>query len=356
MRILRLPIALRRWLTATGCALLLAACADGNVSISVPSTPPVPPLSSTAALAQFDFLWSTFDRHYAYFVYKGIDWDVLRARYRSRAEQARTQDALNAVLIDILSKLHDSHVALFRADGTRLATHQPTAFVNWDAAVAQQYASRLNAVNVAPDLAYARVNGGAYISVATWQAGRFTEADIDKLLDAVRDSAALILDLRMNTGGNEALAGSLATRLTSATRIGDYVQTRNGPGRADFTPLEARSVMPRGDWQYTRPILLLIGRRTGSTSESLVAFLHTLPNVTVVGDTTAGSSGLPRTFTLTDGWTFSVSTRIEYTPERVVIEDKGIAPSVVVPATQSDFAAGIDPVLDYALSRLPNLQ
>jgi hypothetical protein len=356
MRIAHCQTFCRRWIIAAGCVLLLDACADGSVSVNVPATPPIPPLSSTAALAQFDLLWTTFDRHYAYFIHKGIDWDALRDQYRPRAEEARSQAALNAVLVEMLGKLRDSHVALFRADGTRLATHQPNAFVNWDAAVAQQYAARLNAVHITPDLAYAKVNGGAYVSVTTWQAGRFTDADIEKLLDAVRDSTALILDLRMNTGGEEMLAGSLAGRLTAVTRIGDYVQLRNGPGRGDFTPLEARNVSPLGSWQYTRPILLLTGRRTGSTSESLAGFLRTLPNVITVGDTTAGSSGLPRAFALADGWSFTVSTRIEYTPERVVIEDNGIAPAVFVPAAQADFVAGMDPVLDYALARLPSLR
>jgi hypothetical protein len=39
-----------------------------------------------------------------------------------------------------------------------------------------------------------------------------------------------------------------------------------------------------------------------------------------------------------------------------VIEDKGIAPAIAVPATVEDFQAGRDPVLDYALVKLPTLK
>ena len=43
---------------------------------------------------------------------------------------------------------------------------------------------------------------------------------------------------------------------------------------------------------------------------------------------------------------------IEFTADNQVIEDAGISPDIFVTAIASDFANGVDPVLDFALNRL----
>ena len=110
---------------------------------------------------------------------------------------------------------------------------------------------------------------------------------------------------------------------------------------------------PRGAWQYTGTVRLLIGRRCASSTESFIAAMRELSNVTLVGDRTAGSSGNPGRFPLANGWTYTVSRWIEYTVDDQVIEDVGISPRVFVPAMAADFAQGRDPVLDWALNPRP---
>ena len=97
-------------------------------------------------------------------------------------------------------------------------------------------------------------------------------------------------------------------------------------------------------------MLLLIGRGCVSSNETFIAAMRELPNVTLVGDRTAGSTGNPGTFPLALGWTYTVSRWIEYTADNQVIEDVGISPQVFVPATPGDFMQRRDPVLDWALN------
>lgn len=344
------------WTAIASAAALSAALAGcgGSVNIGVGAAPQALAggLTQAQALAQFDNLWSTFDQQYAYFDYKGIDWPALREEFRPKAAQAGTQDALNAVLVAMLGRLRDTHVHLDSSSGASLATYTPAAFVNWDKTVWQAYAARIGWVQLKPDLGYALVPGGAYVAVGSFNTAHYAAQDVDALLERVKDSPALVLDLRANGGGDDGLAGALASRMTSGERIGDYVQFRNGPGHGDFTPLQARSIGPRGAWQYTRPVLLLVGRRTSSSAESFTSFMRTLPNVTVIGDTTAGASGNPQVYQLSGGWTYSVSHWIAYTADRQPIEGRGIAPAVPVAATAADFARGVDPVLDLALAAL----
>jgi C-terminal processing protease CtpA/Prc len=113
-----------------------------------------------------------------------------------------------------------------------------------------------------------------------------------------------------------------------------------------------RTFSPRGSFQYTRPVLVLIGRRCASSNESFISAMRELPNVTLAGDTTAGSTANPGTFNLPGGWSYTVSRWIAYTVSGQVIEDQGIQPRIAVPASPGAFMSGRDPVLDWAIAQL----
>ena len=49
-----------------------------------------------------------------------------------------------------------------------------------------------------------------------------------------------------------------------------------------------RVLSPRGAWQYTGSVLVLIGARCASSNEGFIAAMRQLPHVTLVGDRTAG--------------------------------------------------------------------
>jgi hypothetical protein len=321
---------------------MLAACGS--------KSPAGPSIAANDFHGQFSELWSTFDRVYSYFDHKKIDWNALKTEFEPRAAAAASSDQLVAVLQPMLARLHDQHVVLTGPINT-VRTYVPTDFVNWDSGVWQQYMARGNATAKGAARS-AVIDGVAYISVGSWGPTQVSVADLDAMVDAFRDRPALIIDVRMNGGGDDSLALQFAGRFaTSVTTLG-YFQVRNGPGHSDFTPLQARTFSPRGSFQFTRPIVLLVGRGCASSNESFVAAMRELPNVTVAGDRTAGSTGNPQTFTLGGAWSYSVSRWIEYTANLQAIEDQGIAPAVAVPASASDFFAGRDPVLDWAIARL----
>src|SRR4030095_11878818 len=197
----------------------------------------------------------------------------------------------------------------------------------------------------------ATFDGVPYIAVQSWDPGRTSVSNLDAFLDAFRDRPALVLDVRLHPGGSDPLAFEFAGRFATTTTTAGFVQFRNGPGHSDFTARQARTFSPRGSFQFTRPVLLLVGRFCASSNESFIAAMQQLPQVMLIGDTTGGSTANPQTFMLGGGWSYSVSRWIEYTASVQVIEDQGIAPSVAIPASAADFQSGRDPVLDYAIAR-----
>ena len=330
-------------------ALTWSACGSN----SSPTTPSAPPPDFAA---QFDTLWSTFDREYSYFEYKQIDWNSLRTAFRPRAVAAADQLQLIGVIREMLGRLHDQHVVLRDPGGTVLTTYDSQAFVNWDRSVWQQYIGRANWTQGQSDWGFGVLDGVPYIAIGGWNVASIRAVDFDAALERFRSAPMLILDVRMNGGGDSQLAFDIAGRFAQASVATGYVRFRNGPSHADFGPVIPQVLNPRGAWQYTGAVLLLIGRRCLSSNEAFIAAMRQLPNVTLVGDRTGGSSGNPGTFPLALGWTYTVSRWIQYTADDQVIEDVGIAPRVFVVAGPGDFGQGRDPVLDWALnaSRLPS--
>jgi C-terminal processing protease CtpA/Prc len=144
----------------------------------------------------------------------------------------------------------------------------------------------------------------------------------------------------------------VAGRFARQPAIATYVRYRNGPGHSDFTAPMERPVTPRGSWQFERPVIVLVGRGSFSSTEDFAAAMRVLPQVELAGDTTGGGSGNPGLFPLGEGWQYSVSRWFETTSDGIVIEWNGIPPDLRVPASRADFQSGRDPVFEFAVQRL----
>jgi C-terminal processing protease CtpA/Prc len=95
-------------------------------------------------------------------------------------------------------------------------------------------------------------------------------------------------------------------------------------------------------------VLLLLGAGSLSSSEDFASAMRELPHVSLVGDASGGASANPATRALAGGWSYTVSRWWFQTADGLTVEGAGIPPHVAVAAGLADFAAGRDPVLDYA--------
>jgi C-terminal processing protease CtpA/Prc len=145
---------------------------------------------------------------------------------------------------------------------------------------------------------------------------------------------------------------AFASRFTVRSFDASYVQARNGPRYGDLDAPTARTLAPRGVWQFVRPVVVIAGRAGFSATESFVAAMRTLPNVTVIGDTTGGASGYPETFVLGNGWSFSVPQKFAYGPDHQPIEWRGVAPHIALPWAPSLYERDRDPLIDAAVGVL----
>lgn len=320
-------------------ALVVAGCSSAT-------EPP------SSFVGRFDLFWETFDREYSYFDYKRINWDSLRTVYRPRAEAATTQRELVAVLKEMVAPLRDVHVKFTTPAAAIEPTFEPTATVNWDRDLWLNTIRSCSFSQPRPNIGSCIMNGFPYVVVGGWNTSQFAASDLDALLDQLRGARGMVIDVRPNGGGNDALALAFAGRFATRRTATGYARFRDGPRHGDFGDEIERHVNPRGSFQFTDPVVVLSGRGIFSSNETFISAMREMPNVTIVGDTTGGGSGNPQTFPLGDGWSYSVSRWIEWTADRRVIEWNGIPPDVYVPWDPAAVSNGRDPVLEAALARL----
>lgn len=314
----------------------------------------LPPASASHAapyVAQFDTLWTRFQDVYPSFAYKQIDWRAQRTRYRPRAERARTQDELVAVLLEMLAPLRDLHVWFVDPRGQVVPTYRPATVLNferprWEAALRDAgYIPR------SPGVGDGMIGGYAYIHIGSWKSP-LTDEVLEGMMQRARDAQGLIIDVRTNAGGSDALALGFAGRFTLRPFAASYVRINTDPRVIGVEMPLARTINPRGAWQFTRPVVVISGRGGLSATESFVAAMRTLPQVTVIGDTTGGASGNPATFALGSGWQFTVPRWLEYGPDRQPIEWRGVAPHLAVSWQTVQYDRQRDPLIDAAVGVL----
>lgn len=331
---------LRRFIGVIACLVLAACGGDATTAPTVSSNPP---------LAEFDALWAKYDATYPYFAYKNVNWDSLRTVYRPRAANAATQPELIDVLVEMLGNLRDGHAYITDRQGHFKSTYPPAKFVNWQQPVWYPYAQRYGVQFKSTYLAYATISTVPYILIATWLDSQISTAAVDSIIDLFPNAPAFIIDVRYNGGGDTLPAFHVAERFYDVPRIAEYTRHRNGPSHSDLEPAVPVRLNPRGSKPITAPVLVLAGRGSISAAEDFVSAMQALPNVTIAGDTTAGMAGYPVAASLAYGWGYEVPSAMVLTASMQVIEWNGIAPSVYIRTTPADFAAGVDPVFEYAI-------
>lgn len=195
-------------------------------------------------------------------------------------------------------------------------------------------------------------DGIGYVMISAWSDPAEIDA-IETALASLRDSKAIVVDVRPNSGGDELLARRVAAWFVDGTKPYAKNRYREKAGPDGFgAPLE-RAVTGNTDpaKQLALPVALLTSRYVMSSNESFVLMMRQACDCTVVGERTYGSSGNPKPFELSNGVTIFVPSWQDLRLDGTCFEGEGLAPDVEVAAERKDFE-GSDPILDRALALL----
>lgn len=312
--------------------------------------PALAPIDSKVAVDAFDAAWKAFDEEYAKFTLRPeLDWAEIKAHYRPWAQQAKTTFEAGATVGVMLAKLRDLHVWVKAGDEFMPGYNRPRA-VNGSWKAASSLIGPMT--DTKHDLLWSKTSDGiGYVNVHELGDAELTNV-FDSALDALGGTWGMIVDLRYNGGGDELLGASIASRFVDKKRVYAKSCYRSGAKHDQLGPQLPREFEPRGPWRFTGPVVALWGQRTMSSAESLAMMLAVCPQVTTIGDRTAGSSANPRKLELPGGIVANLPRWNDLDPKGNPIEDVGFAPQVKIDVTRDQLTDTRDPVLEAALEHL----
>ncbi|MDN5925352.1 MAG: S41 family peptidase, partial [Xanthomonadales bacterium] len=141
------------------------------------------------------------------------------------------------------------------------------------------------------NIGYIRINNslGDDDLIAAW----------DSALARLQDTKALILDLRSTpSGGNTHVGRGLMGRLVDTVQKGELYELPQNDKRYGVRKAWIELVSPRGPFAYTKPVVVLVGRWTGSMGEGIAMVLDEMKRATLIGSKMARLHGATQTFTL----------------------------------------------------------
>lgn len=261
---------------------------------------------SDTASGNFEALWEIIDEHYCFFQYKNIDWNAVYDKYKVRISDHMTSTQLFEVCCDMLSELRDGHVNL----STSMDYGRYWA---WQEAYPKNYSDTLQRLYLGTDymiasgLEYRVLDDNiGYIRCASFSAS-IGEGNLDDVLAYLALCRGLIIDIRNNGGGDLTTAERFAGRFVSEKTLVGYLQHKNGTGHSDFSDMEPQYLEPSSNIRWHKRVCVLTNRSVYSAANAFAVWMHTLPNVTLIGDHTGGGSGLPMSNSLPNGWSVRYS-------------------------------------------------
>ena len=355
------------------------------------------------------FFWNSFNEFYHNFELSGTNWVAELVDAQVRLPDINSEKALFDLFADMVTPLHDAHNAILLGPleqglGAALNSENSESFSLRKADITEVFSEEyitdnnlqkpfsseeLTAINdyvetsmielqsitdsYADDINnivstghgkvrwFNTANNIGYISISSMSEldandGRpdadiaAAEIIIDEALAALADTKGLVIDVRLNDGGSDAVSMVFASRFLDIERHLYSKQARLGNGR---TPLVDILVTPGGQTQYLKPIVVLTSSSTVSAGEVFVLALRNRPQVSLIGEASDGSLSDFLIRRVTANIAFGMSNEFYLSPAGEWFEGVGIPVDIEIPfATKAQRNELKDAGLEQALLTL----
>ncbi|NIO19217.1 MAG: tetratricopeptide repeat protein [Candidatus Aenigmarchaeota archaeon] len=316
----------------------------------------------------FEYLWISFNKNYAIFGPKKVDWKALYKVYRPKVNAQTSDDELFEIMSNMLGHLNDNHIRLNSENPARVfiagilneilkekefknmaEAHQflnkrPVDSVYFKGELKERMNGMFAFGWVSEGIGYFHFKGFRNISEST--------TIIDEIISTFKDANGIIVDVRKNSGGDDRVGKLIADRFADRKRLYMITYTRNGPNYNDFTPPKYLYVEPDGPYQFTKPVVLLINRFSISAAENFALAMRVLPHATLVGDFTSGVFADIYRDVLPNGWRFTVPYKLFVDHNGFCWEGIGVPPDLRILNKEEEGPQGKDQTLKFAVELL----
>ena len=285
-------------------------------------------LASKDPRENFDYLWNECNEKFSYFDVKNIDWDDIKVKYSQKIYEGMTQDSLFNVLAAMLDELKDGHTQLFSTFNASFYGAYYTGQDNFDWRIIEDNYLHRDYYNTGPFRhSFISNNEIGYIYIPSFPE-KVSDNILDFIIDRYKNTKGLILDLRENQGGSPATVLKILSRFVETKTLVGYSRIKSGPGHNEFSNLIPFYVTPYNNIRYTNKVAVLTDRATFSGGSYFSLFTRALPNMILIGDTTAGGLGAPNGGQLPNGWRYRFSVTQLLTPDKNPEYENGVPPDI----------------------------
>jgi Peptidase family S41 len=347
----------------------------------VPALPPVcTALTPDTPEANFQVFAETWAEHYILFDEKRADWPAAVAAARTKVTRETKPEELFAVLEGMIAPLEDAHTFIraksldrrfrtFRRGTDNLMKDgreafekkvRPAVLAVTDKKLQGKPRTWCNEQvqygHLDETTGYLRLlSEGGYTKDGRFDSGLTA---LESALDAIFEDPhlqALVIDVRINTGGADPYGLALASRLATSEYVAYSKEARLDPvDRTKWTPGQPSIVRKSTRPSFHGPVVELIGPFTISAGETTTqALMGRTPKVLRIGESTQGVFSDVLVRRLPNGWDFGLPNEVFRSPDGKTFDGAGIPPDVTVPVfAAEDLAAGRDPALERARAEL----
>jgi CubicO group peptidase (beta-lactamase class C family) len=339
----------------------------------------------------FEFFWQDIQQYYAFTAERQLNWEQLYRDYQPKFANASAEQQ-QQYYQEIIARFGDAHLVLGSADGPAIqgyarrglfaqaeadgtAGDSDSLFAQLDL-YQQLLQQQTDALLLEPGLQHTRASatvqygmlpgGIGYLRLnqlsalsqpdptsmapSVWL--QFARDDVTTAAAAMQElqpwlaqTKGLVLDLRFNQGGFDAVALQIASQFNAAARVIGSKGLRTG----SQPPIKLAAAKT----PYLKPLQVLAGGSTVSAGEVMTLALQSLPQATVIGEPTHGSLSDALLHQLPNGWTLTLSNERYQDPTGQLLEVQGVLPDVpAYPYLSLDLPLRSDSALDLALQLL----
>ncbi len=363
-------------------ALLLTIFICFGITILFGQNPASLPRDTTLSNSEksFEAFWLTFEDHYAFFKVRNIDWKNTYKKYRPMVNASTTDDSLFSILSRMVAPFQDDHINIIIPNQRQFTAEKPSRFLHefssdsvrqlfWQMVDTTLYQKGFPAIQSAgPEFRgsklfeYTFSSGYGYLRFTRCFASAETDDDPPKdaalagdILDSVLESfgtvKAILIDVRVNIGGNDEFAYAVADRFASKKVLGHTKRIKKG-GYEDFGSPQKWYIEPKGKKQFIVPVAVLTNDQTASAGDVFAMIMKALPNVKTIGENTLGIYSDMYGFELPNKWLVSLSNQRYYAADGKCYEGRGTPVDKKVMNMKSDLQAHKDPVIVAAIEML----
>lgn len=332
---------------------------------------------SNKPLKNFDALCELFDRNYASFEEKEIDWQLRCNQFRKRVSSNTSDADLFQLMAEMLKPLNDAHVSLKakKLDSTFSATRESRIINELQSIPRKKKRPEIKKMTeltltrngfapiteIGPKFRGEKLFGYTqsktigylrfYRSFSTLLVmnGLSLNNQLRKIFASFKDLDAVIVDIRFNIGGDDRFSQNIAGRFVDKKTVGFYKQTRKD---GEFGELRTKLINPKGKEPFLKPIVLLTNERSFSAADVLALMMSQLSNTILIGEPSNGSYSDLLEKKLPNGWKVTLSNQRYLSANKINYEGMGTPVDIEIKNTLRNIEQYKDSVLLRALQYL----